>query len=75
MRVVVAAPTTTAHTVACPAFDAGPRNSDEQHDDRKRNRDHGDVQHVAKRIVRRGLFERLWLLNDGDEHHTSVVAP
>lgn len=74
MGVVMAAPTTTAHAVACPALDAGPGYGDEQYDDRKWNCDHCNVEHVAKRVVRRSLFERLRLLNDGDQHHTSGVA-
>jgi hypothetical protein len=75
MRIVMAPPPATAHSVTCPAFDAGPGHGNEEHDDRERNRDRRNIQHVAERVVRRRLFERLWLLNDGDEHHTSGAAP
>jgi hypothetical protein len=61
--------------VTCPAFDAGPGHGDEEHDERERNCDHRNIQHVAERVVRRRLFERLWLLNDSDEHHTSFAVP
>jgi len=70
MRIVMTPPPATTHSVTCPAFDAGPRHSDEKHDDCERNRDSRNIQHVAERVVRRRLFERLWLLSDGNEHHT-----
>jgi hypothetical protein len=60
--------------VTCPALDARPCHSDEEHNERERDGHTGNVQHVAERIVRRRLVERLWLLNDGDEHHTSGAA-
>lgn len=75
MRIVMTPPPATAHSVTCPAFDAGPGHGDEEHDERERNCDHRNIQHVAERVVRRRLFERLWLLNDSDEHHTSFAVP
>ena len=74
MRVVVTTTAAPPYAVPYPAFDARPGHGDEEHDQRKPDGDTGDIQHVAERIVRRRLVERLWLLNDGDKHHSSGAA-
>ena len=75
MRVVVSAAATTAHAMARPAFDSGPPDGDEKHDDGERNSDASNVEDVAESVVRRRLVERARLLDNGDEHHTSGGAP
>jgi len=74
MRIVMASPPPTADTVARPTLETGPAGRDQQYDDRQRNRDTRDVEDVAERIVRCRLVERMRLLDNGDEHHTSGVA-
>ena len=74
MRVAMATTTTTTQPMAHPPLEPRPAHREQEHPDRERHRDAGDVEHVAKRVVRRRLIERLWLLNDSDEHHTSGVA-
>jgi hypothetical protein len=71
---MVTAPPTTTNAVARPALESGPTRRDEQNDDRERDRDTGDVEDVAESIVRGRLVERVRLLGNGDEHHTSGVA-
>jgi len=74
VRVVMASPPSMTDAVARPALEAGPAGRDEQYDHRERHRDARDVEDIAESIVRRRLIERVRLLDNGDEHHTSGVA-
>lgn len=52
MRAVMTTPATTAQAMSRPALDPWPRHGNEKDDQRERNRDASNVEHVAKRVVR-----------------------
>jgi len=75
MAAAMVTTSTTTHAMARPAFHAGPAYGEEKYGKGERNGHARDVEDVAKRVVGRGLLERLRLLGDGDEHATSSWVP
>ena len=66
---------TTSDAMTRPALHSGPAYGKEEYGKGERNGHARDVEDVAKRVVGRGLLERLRLLGDRDEHATSCWVP
>jgi len=73
MRVMMPASPAATNAVTCPSLHARPAHREQEDAERERNGDPRHVEDVAKRVIRRRLLERLRLLHQRDEHHTSVA--
>ena len=71
MLVVVPPPAPAPNAVAHPPLHTRPAHGYEEHRERERDGNSGNVDDVTERVVRRRLLECLRLLSERDEHQTS----